>query len=170
MVFNALIAATKLDIDPETMNELHTVFTFIYVVLGLITVAILGKMLVPLGYKKYKKRRKSNFETTNAIWFDSKESQLHRGTKHVQIEFQSYEYYVCKLTLENPNEYTTDTDVFDARSEYVKYKESERGVEQAVKRLNDKAVAELGIDTKLLKRAKQQTTVAENYRKHVKQL
>ena len=56
--------------------------------------------------------------------------------------------------------------MFEARDNAVslaKLKESRRGVEQAVRRLNDKG-RKLGLKTDLFKRSKERTSVNDEYR------
>lgn len=113
----------------------------------------------------YQKRRGEVKEIHDTIWFDEVESVLRRGNRSITIETESLEYYVCKLAFKLPDEYHNDIAIFYA---YDTSKETDRGVYQAVRRLNEKSIKILKIEDGLFKRKKESTSINPTYRKDIK--
>jgi len=159
-------AIQPLDIDPETMNQINSVTLFVYAALFLALVGLIVWKVTPIIYRERQKSRLAKHEAANAIWFDHTESELHCGHNQMRIEPKSFEHFVCKVTFKNPSKYTTDLDIFDEADRAKGIRETKRGVEQAVRRLNKK-VRTLGLSTDLFKRSKESTSVNDEYRKRI---
>ena len=138
----------QIDVDPDLNNIFLVIFVFIF----LAGIGAAVWQLAPILYKERKLSRAAKNQSKNSIWYDVKESELHSGDNKIRIEPKSIEHYVCKITFNSPHKYIDDYTVFQARDNAVslsKLKESRRGVEQAVRRLNDKG-RKLGLKTDLL--------------------
>lgn len=152
----------QIDVDPDINNIGLVVFAFIF----LFGLGVVAWHVTPVLYEKIKHGRAAKAQAMNSIWYDPKESELHSGDNKIRIEPKSLEHYVCRITFNSPSKYIDDYTVFEARDNAVsraKAKESRRGVEQAVRRLNDKG-RKLGLKTDLLKRSKERTSVNDEYR------
>jgi hypothetical protein len=157
-----LFGATKLNVDPETMNTITVITIFIF---GAAILGFFGLMIWHFAPILYSKRKQSK-ETANAIWLDSFESEIHYGHRKMRIEPKSFEYYVCQVVFSVPNKYHKDLDVFDKADEAKGIRETRRGVEQAVRRLNKK-FRELGLKDDLFKRSKERTTINNQYHQNI---
>ena len=152
----------QIEVDPEFNN----IFLVVYAILSLVALGMAVWYFAPILYKKRKNNIAAKSLLKNSIWYDLKETELHSGDNKIRIEPKSLEHYVCKITFNSPNKYIDDYAVFEARDNAVslaKLKESRRGVEQAVRRLNDKG-RKLGLKTDLFKRSKERTSVNDEYR------
>lgn len=138
-------------------------------VMAILAVAFIGMIIVYsarlfIGYRKRKNQKLR--EAKDAIWFDHVESELHCELNKMRIEPKSFEYFVCKLILKAPSQHTTDLDIFDEAERAKGIQETNRGVEQAVRRLNKKAKT-LGLKDDLFKRSKERTSVNDEYRERI---
>jgi hypothetical protein len=152
----------KIDVDPD----LNNIFLGVFAIFFLAGIGVVVWHFAPILYEKRKLSRAAKSQSKNSIWYDPKESELHSGDNKIRIEPKSLEHYVCKITFNSPSKYIDDYTVFEDRDNAVsrsKAKESRRGVEQAVRRLNDKG-RKLGLKTDLLKRSKERTSVNDEYR------
>ncbi len=166
MYFSMLFAATKLNVDPETMNALNWTIGVFYAGGVLAVIGLLAWKLLPIVHTELRQRRLEKIGAANAIWFDHKESELHCGHNKIRIEPKSLEHFVCKITFRVPSNYYDDLDIFEGADRAKATRETRRGVEQAVRRLNKKAKA-LGLKNDLLKRGKDSTSVNDEYREHI---
>jgi Tfp pilus assembly protein PilE len=160
-----LFATTQLKITP-TDNTLAGFLIVVYIagILGII--GMTAWYFAPSIYSKRKQNKAAKMEAANAIWFDSIESELHYGHEKMRIEPKSFEHFVCKITFKNPDKYHPDLSVFDEADRAKGTKETKRGVEQAVRRLNKK-LGESGFKDDLFKRSKERTAVNAPYRQNI---
>jgi len=152
----------QIEVDPE----LNNIFLVVFALLFLMAIGVAVWHFAPILYKKRKIITTAKSQLKNSIWYDPKESELHSGDNKIRIEPKSLEHYVCKITFNSPSKYVDDYSVFQARDNAVsraKAIESQRGVEQAVRRLNNKG-RKLGLKTDLFKRSKERTSVNDEYR------
>lgn len=161
-----LFGATELNIDPETLKDINAVTLFIYAVLLIALIGLITWKFVPILHTWQRQKRTAKLEAANAIWFNSLESELHCGHDKMRIEPNSFEHFVCKIIFKTPSKYTKDLDIFDEADEAKGVKETKRGVEQAVRRLNKK-VKVLGLKEDLFKRSKERTSVNDEYRQRI---
>ncbi|MES2971724.1 MAG: hypothetical protein V4702_05375 [Patescibacteria group bacterium] len=161
-----IFGATELNIDPETLKDINAVTLFVYAVLFLALIGLVVWKAAPFIHKERQKSRLAKREAANAIWFDHIESELHCGHDKIRIEPNSFEHFVCKIIFKTPGKYTKDLDIFDEADEAKGVKETKRGVEQAVRRLNKKAKV-LGLKEDLFKRSKERTSVNDEYRQRI---
>ncbi len=167
MLSNFIFAAVnKLDIDPETLNQINVFTLFVYGALFTGLLGILAWKGIPYFITRSRNKRTEKIKSANAIWFDSKESDLHIGHNKMRIEPNSFEHFVCKITFKTPSKYIEDLDIFDEADEAKGVKETKRGVEQAVRRLNKK-IKVLGLKEDLFKRSKEHTSVNDGYRQRI---
>lgn len=156
-----LFAIEKLDIDNATLHGIATITLF---AMGAMLVYLVGYLLwhfFPAAYSYYRNKRTEKAKAENGIWFDIDESVLHRGKHAMAIERKSFEYFVCKITFLDPNNYHNDQDIYD---NFDDKRQRERAVYQAVLRLNKKGIADLGLKDALFKRGKNSTSVNNIYR------
>lgn len=161
-------AIQPLDVDPETMNQINGVALAAYIGIFVVAIAAVIWKVTPIIYRERQKNRLAKLEAANAIWFDHAESELHCGLSKIRIEPKSFEHFVCKITFSKPDKYHTDLDIFDEAERAKGAKETNRGVEQAVRRLNKKAKT-LGLKDNLFKRSKERTSVNDDYRERIAQ-
>lgn len=159
-------AIQKLNVDPETMHQINVIGIGTFILIFIALLGILAWHGVPFFYSYNRNRREEKHRASNAIWFDSNDSELHCGHSKIRIEPRSFEYFVCELTFKSPSTYHDDLDIFDEADRVKGSKETRRGVEQAVRRLNKKAKS-LGLQNDLLKRGKDNTSVNDEYRQHI---
>jgi DNA-binding response OmpR family regulator len=155
------LSTPQINVDPD-VNAIGLVLMGLGVILF---VGFVLWRLLPLLVTEYRNRQEEKIQAANSIWFDYKESVLHCGENNMRIEPNSFEYFVCKLTFRTPNKYQPDNDIFD-EVDRTKSKSGARGVEQAVRRLNDKGT-ELGLNSALFKRGKGSTSVNDEYRPRI---
>lgn len=166
MSFKQLFAYTELNVEPETMNALNWTVGVLYIAGILGVVGLLVWKFAPILHTRQQQKRLEKMKAANAIWFDHVESELHCGHNKIRIEPNSFEHFVCKITFKAPSKYTKDLDIFDEADEAKGVKETRRGVEQAVRRLNKKVKA-LGLKEDLFKRGKERTSVNDEYRQRI---
>lgn len=162
-----IFAVEKLNIDPDTLNGMNMIVGFLYLVGVLGIFGYLAWTLIPIIYSKRKQNRKQKIEASTAIRYDTNDSELHYGHNRVRIEPKSFEHFICEIILATPDAYHDDLDIFEARDGAVSHaRESQRGVEQAVRRLNNKA-RKLGLKNDLFQRSKERTVVNKEYRLNI---
>lgn len=166
MLIANLFAAEQLNVDPETMNALNWTVGFFYVVGLLGIIGLLVWKFTPILHSRQRQKRLARLKAANAIWFDHIESELHCGHNKKRIEPKSFEHFVCKITFNAPSRYHEDNDIFEAVDRVKIIRETKRGVEHAVRRLNDKA-RKLGLEDDLFKRRKESTSVNDEYRQRI---
>lgn len=145
-------AAVQLDTE-----EVRSISEFGLWTMGLIlvigTVYILWESLFPIAQERWEERGKKA-EADRNIEFDLKKSVLYRGHREVQIPENSLEYFVCKLVFEEIDKPQLDLNVLEAAGKDIL---DQRAIEQAVRRVNKKAKANLQLKNDLLLRRKQKT-------------
>lgn len=148
----------------ETDPDVNNLFLGLMLLILVIGLSVIVWQATPYVYRYIKKRRIERAKEANSIWYDTKESELHRGFKQIRIEPKSLEHFVCKITFSSPSRYIDDLTIFEARDAAIDHRqESQRGVEQAVRRLNKKG-RELGLKNDLFRRSKEHTSVNNEYR------
>lgn len=96
---NLLLAATPLDIAPETLKDINSVGLFFMMLVFLSLIGLLTWKFLPVIISSRRKKRAEKIKATTRIWFDSNESVLHCGNNKVRIEPNSLEYFVCSLSF-----------------------------------------------------------------------
>lgn len=157
-----IFAAEKLNIDPDVTRA----FLFVYGVLFVVLIGFIIRHLAPLIYQWYMEKRANDKHLDNAIWFDEHDSELHIGRNKMRIEPKSFEYFVCTITFNAPSKYHDDLKVFNKADHAKGARETSRGVEQAVRRLNKK-VQSLGLKSELFARSKERTAISTEYRNRI---
>lgn len=143
-------------LDPE----IEALFAFLMASFGVGFLGLVLWFVVSTLIPKHLNKRVEKIKADKAIWFDVKESVIHRGPRELKITEDTVEHFVCKLVFGEPEEYHSDVSVLEAASEDDL---KQRTVYQAVQRLNAKANGELGI-RELFIRNKSKTALNKNYR------
>lgn len=160
-------AVTKLNIDPETENTISWTAGVFFAAVILVGIGWSVRYLAPILYSRRKHNKASKIEAASAIWLDSFASEIHFGHKKKRIEPTSFEYHICEVVFSAPNEYHNDIDIFDKVDEVKGTSQAGgRGVEQGVRRINDK-FNELGLKDDLFKRSKERTTINNKYYQNI---
>ena len=147
-------AAVQLDEEKiRPISEMGIWIMGIILVVGVPYIAI-TEIIVPAVKSSWQKREEK-VEADGNIEFDLKKSTLNRGHRSLQVPENSLEYFVCKLVFKDAEKPQLDINVLEAAKKDVF--SDRRAVEQAVRRINKKAKADLELKNNLLLRRKEKT-------------